>query len=145
MADYFTNISFAFEATDEQAAALLAVQDMKWEEFAEIELPPALTPFMTKEQLQTICEDDDEVDLGDVDFERQDDKVWVYGSNPTLERVASLIQLVMQPEKPIAFQWSDDCTKHKLDAFGGGCCVIFKDRIEFENTSTRMKALMDAG
>lgn len=145
MADYYTNVSFAFEASKEQIACLAAVSDIGWENLSEIDLSPEISAFLTKEQLKEIF-GDDEVVLGDIVIEtyHEPGHAWVHGSNPFIENLARLIQAVIQPEKPIGFQWSNDCTKERLDAFGGGCCAIFKDRIEIENTSTRLDALMQS-
>lgn len=144
MADYFTNISFGFEATGQQASALECALALCPETpIEDLSLPEDLARFVSKDQLRDMMEGDDEVSFGDVELERDGTTVYIYGSNPYLERLALLIQAVMKPEKPIGFQWSNDSSKHRLDAFGGGCCAIFKDRIVFENTATRLEALLD--
>lgn len=147
MADYYTHISFAFEATDEQHAAFEAAFDpeLAWTSFDELTLPAELEPFVTVEELKKINEDDEEVTFGDVEVERYDGTTGIYGSNPYLERVALLVQAIMKPEKPIGFQWSNDCSKHRTDAFGGGCCAIFKDKIEWAHTATILEGMMSDG
>lgn len=36
---------------------------------------------------------------------------------------------------PIGFEWAEICSKPRIDAFGGGWCAIFADRIELGSTS----------
>lgn len=145
MADYFTNISFAFECSPEQAEALMEIRDRAWENLDEIELPEVVLKCVTLDEIKAVfgAHNDHEIMLGDVDFELTSEGFWVHGSAPYLEELAELIRVIVKPDKPIGFEWSNDCTRHRLDAFGGGCCAIFKDRCEWMNTSTALQMLIE--
>src|SRR3546814_14026448 len=60
-----------------------------------------------------------------------------------LEAIAAVVQRCCAEtlaKKPIGFEWADSCSRARPDAFGGGWCAIFADRLEFE---TNGQALYD--
>ena len=44
--------------------------------------------------------------------------------------------------EPVGFEWSFNCTKPRIGAFGGGWCAIFSNRIEMESTSEALNAAL---
>ena len=64
------------------------------------------------------------------------------------EPIAALIQrccLESLAAAPIGFEWADSCSRPRVDAFGGGWCAIFADRIEFETTGEALSAALAGG
>lgn len=151
MADYFTNISFAFHCTPYEAERLEAVFDFDGEQITDqTEWPEVLQRVWPTAvdfaRALTGEPHDDWIMIGVEQYHFDDGGFWIQSSNPNLEAIAIIIQACCPEtlsEAPIGFQWSNDCSKPRLDAFGGGCCAIFADRIEFENTSTRLEALLN--
>ena len=143
MADYYTHLCFAFKANDDEVDLLDAITGIDWDD--EAPLPEAVAAkFPNKDELRTAIfgEHDDLFHFG-VDFHITGNEVWVTSDGgPNLDALANVIQLCCQDtlkQAPIGFEWSNDCSKHRPDAFGGGWCAIFHDRQEWENTATRLE------
>lgn len=64
-------------------------------------------------------------------------KLWLHhDENIEIGQAASLIQyLMIQLDlDPMGFEWSNNCSKARLDSFSGGACFITKENVEFMNT-----------
>lgn len=61
--------------------------------------------------------------------------------------VARLIQRCCQSTlaaAPVGFEWSVTCSRQRVGEFGGGWCVVFPDRIEFERTGEGIRKALQA-
>lgn len=139
MADYWTHLSFEIEFPDETVAAkaLAAIEgwaaalrpDWYEDEPAQSEESPAVP-----ESLAQYREDF----LG-VQMEREGARIWVHddGGGPNVDMLAAVIQEAFKqfhPTGQVGFEWSNDCTKPRLDAFGGGAMMIWADDVMSVNT-----------
>jgi len=152
MADYYTKISFAFKCTDTEALVLteageldgLDLADIDWREDVSAEL---LAVFPTKDDFKNrVCLGDDFVSLSATIGTYEPSTVWVHSHDAMLEGLVNLIQAVCQDtlkQTPIGFQWANDCSKDRLDAYGGGFVAIFHDRTVWGNTSTLLDAALE--
>lgn len=118
MADYYSEFSCAFYAPAEVLDVLEA--KLKAAEGDDVE--------------------DDERLYG-VEYSRQKDAegefMWMHGYEPNLEALAGVIaelQEDLQLDSPWGFQYSNSCSKPRLDAYGGGACFIHRGEQEWFNT-----------
>lgn len=144
MANYYTNVSFVVECTDAEAAMLRQLTMTDWSEVETLDGPLA-DKFASKEQLMKLVTNDanDEPFLHEIEDDPKG--VWIYGGEGMIDHLVGALQAIVDipADKPIAFQWGDDCSKPRLDAYGGGCAVVTNDDIEMEHTSARLTALVD--
>lgn len=64
------------------------------------------------------------------------------------EAVATMIQHVCRESlkaQPIGFEWSESCSRARSGEFGGGCCAIFADHLEFATTSAWIDEFLTEG
>lgn len=131
MADYFTNMSFEFEMPSEElagkAVALLAKIDEAIEEERLTEGLEAFEHFVKEGMQSSICAEADGT------------TVWVRDEcgQPFLEVVVEWLKEVLKryhPDGAIGFDYSNDCSKHRINSFGGGAVFITKDEDKWMNT-----------
>ncbi|WP_037500609.1 hypothetical protein [Sphingomonas jaspsi] len=143
MADYFTKLCFAVPCTAEQAALVdLALNFSGDDEPYPDELRAAFGPIedfaaniydQAADDLWFSCDADATYGGGEL-------VISGYQANPWA--IANVLRVVLQPELPIGFQYANDCSSDRLDAFGGGAVAIFKDRVVIEDTTARLEALL---
>ena len=122
MADYFTKLSFGFTGKTEELAALSAALHSP---------ETALTP----QEIEHFDLDPDFLYL-DLDHAIEGETLCIWSeSSPNLDLLAHLVKRFCPSSLPVSFQYSWDCTKPRLDAFGGGACVITKDEVRFKTTN----------
>ena len=148
MADYFTQVSFAFSATPIEANKIAAVLEMDGSTLDEVEYPDILkSVWPSAAAMFAVLSDtpvDDWLQLGVEDTSYEDGDFWISGSSPNLEAIAVMLQAILQLDQPVVMEWANTCTKLRLDAFGGGVAVIFKDEIVWRNTSTIADEIINA-
>jgi hypothetical protein len=145
MADYFTRISFMVDLPSETLAqqALASIESWRTALYPETidadavdavdavgaeatALPERLRPFVGE------C-------LG-VEIRAEGHGLWVHddGGGPHLDLLAACLQEVLAQYHPtgvIEFEWANDCSKPRLDAFGGGAVAIWSDDMKWGQTS----------
>lgn len=136
MADYYTETSFEVDfKTTKNAIDFVYVLDSVDFTLAEREYRDADDPFaLLINELIRALEDDYSVGFR---YEQRDTKVWFshdYSAN--IESLITVLECAMQhwDLDPIGFEWSNTCSKPRLDAFGGGAAYITKERTETMNT-----------
>lgn len=132
MANYYTHLSFALEAPPEKLQSLKYLIDIidkeSWEEDSDIPLMfqnpdmPYLGATLDFNKDLTVCSVADE------------------GGTPDLEAIAKVIQSCGIYN--FGFTWAETCDKPRYDAFGGGWCAVFKDRIEWGSARTDLEAAL---
>ena len=53
--------------------------------------------------------------------------LWLHTENGGIDAVCAFIQHLLQrfdPEAHVSLEWSNDCSKPRIDAFGGGAAII---------------------
>ena len=126
MADYFTNFSLLVSLPSKEAQAYaLALAHAATVTYQGDELPdgfPApLADVIDDWQFET--DPSDKTDL------------WLHSDSGAIDAVCAFIQHLLQryaPDDCVGLEWSNDCSKPRLDAFGGGAAII---------TATTIKSL----
>ena len=128
MADYFTNFSVVLPLTKEQQEyALNLVKQVEAYRSDNQQLPVDFPEFLR-----------DEVDNWPFETDLIKDGIWLHSMYGGQETACRFIQHLLQKYDTapfIGFEWSHDCSKPRLDAFGGGAAFITKTQIETMSTS----------
>ena len=132
MADYFTNFSVIVELPTEEAekyALHLAAQASSVHQGDEM-------PDDFPAEFRDIIED--------WQFEAHADQssngwgIWLHSSSGGIDAVCAFIQHLLErfdPAGHVALEWSNDCSKPRVDAFGGGAAIITATRIKTISTN----------
>ena len=132
MADYFTNFSLVISLTNEteQAYALdLAHKASLAQQGDELpdDLPKALVDMTEDWQFETLA-DNSGTQYG----------LWLHSMNGGVDAVCAFIQHLLQkfdPQGKVSFEWAHDCSKPRVDAYGGGAAVITAKEIKTMSTA----------
>ena len=136
MADYFTNFSVVLPLPDEAAQryaldlANEARRAQQGDEPSE-KLPDSIQEVIEDWQFET-------------DAESADGKwgLWLHSESGGIDAVCAFIQHLLQkfnPEGRVGLEWSNDCSKPRLDAYGGGAAFITATEIKTMNTSAWLR------
>lgn len=73
-------------------------------------------------------------------FETEGDgmQIWLHSSNGGIDAVNAFIQHLLErftPDKYVMLEWSNDCSKPRTDAYGGGAAFITPHEVKFMNTA----------
>lgn len=122
MADYYTHFSFEIPK--------LHKAEKEWVE-AEI-----------KKREQE--EDQDGFSRFDAEWAFEDGGLWIHDGSgqANLDYAVLLVQDFIKQFRPtaiFAFEWSNNCSRPRLDAYGGGAVVITARKVHWMNTSTWMR------
>ena len=129
MADYFTNFSL-----------VLKLQGATQQEYA-LDLAATARRHCTEDEpLPSGFPEDLEEEMEDWHFEteKDDDGIWLHSQYGGIDAVCAFIQHLLQkfePQGRVTFQWSHDCSKPRIDAYGGGAALITAKEIKTMNTS----------
>jgi hypothetical protein len=132
MADYFTNFSVVLKLANEteQAYALdLAHKASLAQQGDELpaDFPKALADV-----------------IEDWNFEMEADNsgtthgLWLHSMYGGVDAVCAFIQHLLQkfdPQGKVSFEWSHDCSKPRVDAYGGGAALITAQEIKTMSTA----------
>lgn len=131
MADYFTNFSFIFTlpSADAQAFAL-RLHEQGAGCFSGEQVPDGFPP-----ELQSIVEDW----CFETDEDNSDGKpaLWLHSSNGGIDAVCAFVSHLLEkfdPKGRAEFEWSNDCSKPRTDAYGGGAAIITSKEIKTMST-----------
>jgi hypothetical protein len=121
MADYFTKLSLVLRLPDEAAQAYaleLARQASQGQLGDELpaDFPKALAEVIEDWQFET-----------DADSPAGEHGVWLHSDYGGVEALCAFLQHLLQkfdPNGRVSFAWSYDCSKPRLDAYGGGAAVV---------------------
>jgi len=120
MADYYTHCSFEIPKLHKAE-----------EEWLRAEI---------KRREATMDENDFPLFDAEYSFDEADKSLWIYdGESVNLDNLVLFLQEFIKQFRPKAifsFEWANDCSKPRLDAYGGGAVVVTADRIYWINTST---------
>jgi hypothetical protein len=130
MADYFTNFSLVFK-----------LKDTKGHQYA-VDLAKRVTAHRMNDEPVPDKLPKDLCDvLEDWCFETEMDKdgIWLHSQYGGIDAACAFIQHLLQkfdPKGCVTFEWSHDCNKPRVDAFGGGAAIITSTEIKTMNTGT---------
>ena len=132
MADYFTNFSLVLNLANEaeQAYALdlahKASMAQRGDELPD-DFPKTLVELIEDWQFET-----------DADNSGTKPGLWLHSMNGGVDAVCEFIQHLLQrfnPTSHVTFEWSHDCSKPRVDAYGGGAAFITAKEIKSMSTA----------
>ena len=131
MADYYTNFSLAVPLP-EQAAQAYALT-LAAQAGAAVQGDELQADFPAS--LRDVIED--WVFEADADCSGKPG-LWLHSSSGGIDSVCAFIQHLLQkfdPQGSVSLEWSNDCSKPRLDAYGGGAAFITARRIKTTTTT----------
>lgn len=132
MANYFTNFSL-----------VLPLEDASQQQYAlDLAVKAASRRFEDAPSMDDLPEDLKNVNvLENWNFEIEadgDKSIWLHSYEGGIDAVCAFIQHLLKKfnsEDRVEFEWSNDCSKPRTDAYGGGAAVITAKNITTMNTS----------
>jgi hypothetical protein len=131
MADYFTHFSFIINlpSADAQTYAL-ELHNRGGSGFSGDQLPGDFP-----KELESLVEDW----CFEVDEDNSDGKpaLWLHSSNGGIDAVCAFVSHLLKkfnPQGCVEFEWSNDCSKPRTDAYGGGAAIITATEIKTMST-----------
>ena len=132
MADYFTNFSLQLRLPDEAAQAYALELCEHASRIRYHDEPPGNFPAELHEHLESWSF---EVEADTVE---QQPGLWLHSTDGGIDAACAFLQHLLQrfnlPEA-VTFEWSHDCSKPRLDAYGGGAAVVTAQAIKTMSTS----------
>ena len=136
MADYYTRFSLVLELPDQSAQeyALNLAQQAADTRFGED--PPALPPDFPASLVDVL-----EIWLFETEAQGSLEPgkygVWLHSGDGGIDAVCAFIQHLLRKFNPngrVEFEWSNDCSKPRTDAYGGGGAIITARKIKSMTT-----------
>jgi hypothetical protein len=132
MADYFTNFSVVLPLPSEAAQRYALDLDANARGVVQGDEPPDNFP----PSLAEVSEDWQ----FETDAESSEGKwgLWLHSEYGGIDAVCAFIQHLLQkfdPKGRVGLEWSSDCSKPLLDAYGGGAAFITAKKIKIMNTT----------
>ena len=132
MADYYTNFSLVLRLPNEavQAYAFNLAEQACQSQF-ENEVPDDF-PAELRDHLEDW--------LFEVAAQTVDEHpgLWLHSQNGGVDSACAFLQHLLQrfdlPD-PVTFEWSHDCSKPRVDAYGGGAAIVTAQEIKTMSTS----------
>ena len=136
MADYYTNLSLQVRLPDEAAqtyALELHEQASRLHqgEADSTGFPAELREFTEVWSFQT-------------EADRVEDQpgLWIHSQDGGVDAICAFLQHLLQkfdPEGAVTFEWSNDCSKPRIDAYGGGAAIVTAEEIQTMSTSAWLR------
>lgn len=131
MANYYTKFSVVLKLPNEAAQAYaldLAHQAIQAKLGDELPagFPKALADVIENWDFET-----------DADSPAEGHGVWLHTEDGGVNAVCAFLQHLLRkfnPQGRVAFEWSNDCSKPRLDAYGGGAAIVTARKIRFIHT-----------
>lgn len=127
MADYFTNFSLIMPLPDEAAEKYALALAEQAALIHQDEEPTADFPASLRAVVEDWQFDTDPCDPS------QGCGLWLHSSNGGIDAVCAFIQHLLERFEPlgcVSLEWSNDCSKPRTDAFGGGAALITARKIK---------------
>ena len=132
MADYYTNLSLQFRLPDQVAqtyALELAAQGSRLNQ-GDADEPDF--PAELRDYIENWCFE------VEADVVEDQPGLWLHSSNGGVDAVCAFLQHLLKkfdPKRVVTFEWSHDCSKPRVDAYGGGAAIITAKKIKTMSTS----------
>ena len=129
MADYFTNFSLVLNLAKETEPLDLA------HKASLVQQGDALPADFPKDLVDMIEDWHFEME---VDNSGTNHGLWLHSSYGGVDAVCEFIQHLLQkfdPKSYVTFEWSHDCSKPRVDAYGGGAAFITAKEIKTMSTA----------
>ena len=127
MADYFTNFSLLVPLPDEAAQKYALDLASAASSAQQGDEPPDSLPASFAEVIE------------DWQFDTEADQspggrgLWLHSDSGGVDAVCAFIQHLLRkfdPQGCVTFEWSHDCSKPRVDAFGGGAALVTSQEIK---------------
>ncbi len=132
MADYFTNFSLQLRLPDEAAQAYALELHSQGVRLWQGDDVPADYPAELREHHEDWCFEVEGDVLND------EHRLWLHSDSGGIDAVCAFIQHLLRkfnlPEA-VTFEWSHDCSRPRVDAYGGGAAIITAKEIKTMSTS----------
>ena len=136
MADYYTNVSME-----------LALPSAEAVQYA-VELAQAMADCANGDKPETDIpkgwEKDTEDENWNFDIKKEGDRsICIHSECGCIDEIIKLIRHLMQKfdmTEPVSFEWSNDCSKPRTDAYGGGAAYITATEARTFSTSQWLRA-----
>jgi len=147
MADYFTNFSLVLELPDESALtyALNLAQQAADMRFGED--PPNLPPDFPASLVDVL-----EIWIFETEAQGSLDQgkygIWLHSGDGGIDAACAFIQHLLRKFNPsgrVEFEWSNDCSKPRTDAYGGGAAIITARKIKSMTTGEWLQRQINRG
>lgn len=136
MADYFTKLSFAFPLPEAQAREFVDYVTNLNSIESEEEAPPVPEGWPDPEDFLHMNDDwvglEASVEPEALDAPEGQVPVWIRddAGEVNIDLLIELLETAVERfdlQDPIGFEWTNDCSKARLNAFGGGAAVVGRD------------------
>ena len=132
MADYFTHFSLILslpnEAAQEYALGLASnARSIQQGDEPSEKFPDSLKEVVEDWNFET-----------DAESAEGKPALWLHSENGGIDAVCAFVQHLLQkfdPKGRVAFEWSHDCSKPRVDAYGGGAALVTAKKIKSMSTS----------
>ena len=131
MADYFTNFSLQVRLPDAAAQTYALNLALEASRINQGDEAPADFPADLLSYTEDWCFDTD------ADVVEKQPGLWLHSSNGGIDAVCAFLQHLLQkfdPSGRVTFQWSNDCSKPRTDAYGGGAAIITARKVKTMST-----------
>ena len=147
MADYFTNFSLVLHLPDEAAQiyALDLARRAASMQFSEdtpelpADFPPSLVDVLEIWLFETEALNSPEKNLYGI---------WLHSTNGGIDAACAIIQHLLRKYEladTVTFEWSNDCSKPRVDAYGGGAAIITARKIRTMSTEEWLQKQLPRG
>ena len=139
MADYYTKFSFILSLPDEAAQKHALDLDSQarrsqFDDEPDNDVPASLVEAVEDWSFETEAESSPD-----------NWEIWLHSESGGVDAVCAFIQyllLTFAPEDRLTFEWSNDCSSPRLNAYGGGAAVITAKKIQTMSTSQWLDNLL---
>jgi hypothetical protein len=131
MADYYTNFSLVVPLPSEEAQKYALELAHTASNAANGDELPAALPLSIREEVENWTFETEPLHQAD------GWGIWLRSEHGGIDAVCAFIQHLLQkynPQGRVEFEWSNDCSKPRLDAYGGGAAIITADEIKSIST-----------
>jgi hypothetical protein len=131
MADYFTKFSVILTLPNEAAQQYALDLAANASRALLDDGPSDMLPASIREAIEIWTF---ETEADSVDGKRA---LWLHSSDGGIDAACAFLQHLLQkfdPQGRVEFEWSNDCSKPRVDAYGGGAVIITAKKIKSMST-----------
>ena len=140
MADYFTNISLVLELKDEEIDYAVRLAELITE-YKDGEIPVPSPEYLEGMELFQ-----DDADNWNCDVSKVPEGLWIHSENGSIDEIIAFVQHLLARfnyTTCVTMEWSNDCSKPRADAFGGGAAVVTATEAIYINTTQWVQRQVD--
>ena len=131
MADHFTNFSLIVPLPNEEAQKYALALASSAQSARLDDEPPSNLPAFIGEMREDWH--------FDTEAEHSSGKwgIWIHSQFGGMDALCAFLQYLLQkfdPQGRVSFEWSNDCSKSLVDAFGGGAALVTATEIKTMST-----------